>query len=90
MLWNYLASQNACIYIYIRLMPPPPSPLQLLAIDRPNELISSFPLVMIPVFLVPLSVLLHLASLKKLRQTDTKKRDLNPLQPGIARAHRTV
>jgi hypothetical protein len=56
-----------------------PSPLQLLALDRPNELIGSFPLVMIPVFLVPLSVLLHLASLEKLRQTDSKKRDLNPL-----------
>jgi hypothetical protein len=59
-----------------------PSPLQLLALDRPNELISSFPLVMIPVFLVPLSVLLHLASLEKLHQTDSKKRDLNPLHPG--------
>jgi hypothetical protein len=59
-----------------------PSPLQLLALDRPNELISSFPLVMIPVFLVPLSVLLHLASLNKLRQTDAKKRDLDQLQAG--------
>jgi hypothetical protein len=43
-----------------------PSPLQLLAFDAPNQLISEFPLVLIPVFLVPLSVLLHLASLKKL------------------------
>lgn len=45
-----------------------PSPLQALAFDRPNELITAFPLVLIPVFLVPLSVLLHLASLNKLRQ----------------------
>jgi hypothetical protein len=59
-----------------------PSPMQLLALDRPNELIGSFPLVMIPVFLVPLSVLLHLASLEKLHQTDPKKRDLNPLRSG--------
>jgi hypothetical protein len=59
-----------------------PSPLQLLALDRPNELISSFPLVMIPVFLVPLSMLLHLASLEKLHQTDSKKLDLNALRPG--------
>jgi hypothetical protein len=59
-----------------------PSPLQLLALDRPNELISSFPLVMIPVFLVPLSVSLHLASLQKLRQTDTEKRDLDQIQAG--------
>ena len=47
-----------------------PSPLQLLALDHPNELISSFPLAMVPVFLVPLSVLLHLASLEKLRRLE--------------------
>jgi hypothetical protein len=45
-----------------------PSPFQLFAFDLPNELISRFPLVLIPVFLVPLSVLLHLASLAKLRR----------------------
>jgi hypothetical protein len=31
----------------------------------------SFPLAMVPVFLVPLSMLLHLASLEKLRQAET-------------------
>ena len=44
-----------------------PSQLQLVAFDRPNVLITMFPLVMIPAFLVPLSVLLHFASLYKLR-----------------------
>ncbi len=48
-----------------------PSQFQALAFDRPNELIGAFPLAMIPVLLVPLSVLLHLASLKKLRSTET-------------------
>jgi hypothetical protein len=43
-----------------------PSPLQLFAFDQPNELVSAFPLVLIPVFLVPVSVLLHLTSLAKL------------------------
>jgi hypothetical protein len=47
-----------------------PSPVQLLALDRPNELITAFPLVLIPVFIVPLSVLLHLASLQKLRRNE--------------------
>jgi hypothetical protein len=42
-----------------------PSPFQLFAFDLPNELISEFPLVLVPVFLVPVSVLLHLASLSK-------------------------
>jgi hypothetical protein len=50
-----------------------PSPFQMLALDRPNTLISAFPLAMIPVFLVPLSVLLHLASLAKLRQAETAR-----------------
>jgi hypothetical protein len=45
-----------------------PSPVQLFAFDLPNELVSRFPLVLIPVFLVPVSVLLHLASLTKLRR----------------------
>ena len=56
-----------------------PSQLQILAFDRPNELISAFPLVMIPAFLVPLAVLLHLVSLEKLRQTETGPTILNPL-----------
>ena len=46
-----------------------PSPFQLFAFDRPNELISAFPLVLIPTYLVPVSVLLHLASLAKLHRT---------------------
>ena len=61
-----------------------PSQLQLLAFDRPNDLISAFPLVMIPVFLVPLSVLLHLASLEKLRQTENRPRVLNTVLAGGA------
>jgi hypothetical protein len=36
-----------------------PSPFQLFAFDLPNELIRQFPLVLVPVFLVPVSVLLH-------------------------------
>lgn len=49
-----------------------PSRLQMFAFDAPNELISAFPLVMIPVFAVPLSILLHFASLEKLRQMEAK------------------
>jgi hypothetical protein len=45
-----------------------PSPFQLFAFDLPNELVSRFPLVLIPVFVVPVSALLHLASLTKLRR----------------------
>lgn len=43
-----------------------PSRFQTLAFDAPNQLVSIFPLAMIPTFLVPLSVLLHLASLRQI------------------------
>ena len=46
-----------------------PSPIQQFAFDLPNELVGTFPLILIPIYLVPLSVLLHLASLTKLRRT---------------------
>jgi hypothetical protein len=42
------------------------SPSPLFSYAPPNELISVFPLVLISVYLVPLSVVLHLASLAKL------------------------
>jgi hypothetical protein len=52
------------------------SPLQRFALDHPNDLITAFPLVMIPVFLVPLAILLHLASLKDLSRSQTADRVL--------------
>ena len=43
--------------------------LQAFSFDAPNELISArFPLVMVPVFAVPLAVILHVVSLIKLRR----------------------
>jgi hypothetical protein len=38
------------------------------ALDHPNELISGFPLVLIPTFLVPLAIVLHIISLIQLRR----------------------
>jgi hypothetical protein len=67
--WNLLGLLDLLVAVTTGFLTSP-SPLQLLAFDRPNELISAFPLAMIPVFLVPLSVLLHLASLEKLRQAE--------------------
>jgi hypothetical protein len=43
-----------------------PSPYQLLAFDRPNELIAQHPFVLVPIFFVPLSIILHGLSLWKL------------------------
>ncbi len=67
-----------------------PSALQIFAFDNPNELVSAFPLVLIPVFLVPLSILLHLASLTKLRRTVSRAKsalERGPIEP-VARAAR--
>lgn len=44
-----------------------PGPLQALSLNAPNVLITSWPLVLVPAFAVPLSVLLHLAVLRKLK-----------------------
>lgn len=70
--WNLFGIADLIVAVATGLLTAP-SPLQRLAFDAPNELISAFPLVMVPVFLVPLSVLLHLASLKKLRQTERER-----------------
>lgn len=50
-----------------------PSPFQRLSLSAPNELITAFPLVMIPVFVVPVSILLHLMSLMKLRRAGVQR-----------------
>lgn len=51
-----------------------PSPFQLLASGDPNLLVSRLPLVLIPVFAVPLSFLLHLVTLRRLRQLPERDR----------------
>jgi hypothetical protein len=67
--WNWLGIVDLIVAVGTGFLTSP-SPLQMLSFNAPNDLISAFPLVMVPVFLVPLSILLHLASLKKLRQTN--------------------
>ncbi|NOU22941.1 MAG: MFS transporter [Methyloglobulus sp.] len=64
-MWNIFGLVDLVVAVTTGILTSP-SPLQLFAFDHPNELITIFPLVLIPVFLVPVSVLLHLASLLKL------------------------
>jgi hypothetical protein len=66
--WNLLGLLDLAVALTTGFLSSP-SPLQVFAFDRPNVLIAAFPLVLIPVFLVPLAILLHLTSLQKLRQT---------------------
>jgi hypothetical protein len=52
-----------------------PSPLQRFAFDHPNRLIATFPLILIPTFLVPLAILLHIVSLTQLRRAGVRPRE---------------
>lgn len=65
--WNFLGLLDLVVAVTTGFLTSP-SRFQMLSLDKPNELVSAFPLVLIPVFLVPLSVLLHFASLWKLRR----------------------
>ncbi len=65
--WNLFGLADLVVAVTAGMLTSP-SPFQLFAFELPNELVSRFPLVLIPVFLVPVSVLLHLASLSKLRR----------------------
>jgi len=66
-LWNLLGIADLVVAVTAGFLTSP-SPLQIAAFDRPNVLIAMFPLALVPVFAVPLSILLHTASLRKLSQ----------------------
>ena len=76
--WNLLGLADLVVAVTTGFLSSP-SPIQLFAFDNPNTLITAFPLVMIPVFLVPLAVLLHLASLAKLRRNEALSHDLRQI-----------
>jgi hypothetical protein len=50
------------------------SPSALFAYEPPNQLIAAFPLVLVPIYLVPLAILLHLATLVKLHRENSHGR----------------
>ena len=65
-LWNWLGISDLVVAVATGFLSAP-SRFQIFSLDAPNVLIGSFPLVMIPIFAVPLSIVLHLASLSKIR-----------------------
>jgi hypothetical protein len=64
-LWNVLGLLDLAVAVTTGFLTSP-SPIQMLAFDRPNQMITEYPLVLVPTFAVPLAVLLHVASLVKL------------------------
>jgi hypothetical protein len=59
-IWNLLGIADLVIAVTLGFLTSP-SPFQVAAFDRPSALIAMFPLSLIPVFAVPLSILLHIA-----------------------------
>jgi len=65
--WNLFGMADHLMAIGLG-MATSPGPLQQLALDQPNLLIGRYPLVLIPTFIVPLSLTLHGLSLWKWRR----------------------
>ena len=63
--WNLLGIADLVMAVSLGFLSSP-GILQILSLGEPNVMISAYPLVMIPVFAVPLSILLHVCSLTKL------------------------
>ena len=65
-IWNYLGIADLIMSITLGLLTYP-EPLQVIPTTVSNGPIAQFPLVLVPVFAVPLSILLHLLTLRRLR-----------------------
>lgn len=65
--WNFVGIADLTLALTLGISTYP-RPVQLLPAEPTNELIALFPLVMVPLFAVPLSLLLHLLSLRVLKR----------------------
>ena len=73
--WNVLGIADLVMAVTLGFLSSP-GPLHLLSLDNPNVMASAYPLVMVPVFAVPLSILLHVCSLTKLSRDAREQSDL--------------
>jgi hypothetical protein len=64
--WNVVGILDLIVAVAMGFLSSP-GPFQALALANPNMLITAFPLVLVPLYAVPLSILLHLAALKRLK-----------------------
>lgn len=62
-LWNVVGIIDLIVAVALGFLTSP-GPFHLLAFDAPNLLITAYPLVMVPAFGVPLSILLHIFALR--------------------------
>jgi hypothetical protein len=64
-IWNVLGIADLALALTLGFLSSP-TPFQMIALGHPNRNIAIYPLVMIPTFAVPLSILLHALSLRQL------------------------
>ncbi len=90
-LWNLLGITDLAIAVCMGMLSSP-GPFHVFALEHPNTLIGSFPIVMIPAFAVPNSIILHGLSLWQLRRmgkTAINKGTHQPPEFGADLAQRT-
>lgn len=66
--WNVLGILDLAVALTLGFLSSP-TRFQLLALDAPNRVVGTYPLVMIPAFAVPLALILHGLSLWQLRRS---------------------
>jgi hypothetical protein len=69
--WNVLGIADLVLAITLGALTSP-GRLQMLSFDQPNTLVGVYPIVMVPVFGVPLSIILHGLSLRQLRSREPR------------------
>jgi hypothetical protein len=77
--WNIAGIADFVIAIVLGTMTSP-TPYELLANAQPNALVSRFPLVLVPTFGVPVSMILHAIALRRLTtpRASPSRRELTP------------
>jgi len=70
--WNVLGILDLAVALTLGFLSSP-TRFQLLALDAPNRLVGTYPLVMIPAFAVPLALILHGLSIWQLRRSGRAK-----------------
>ena len=83
--WNVLGLLDFAIAISIGILSAP-GPLQLIVPDRPSIGAGTYPLVLIPTFAVPSSILLHALSLRQLRRIGRSRRSYSAAAASVAAA----
>ncbi len=68
--WNIIGFAELSLAIFLGFFTSP-TPYQWLALNNPNKLLFDFPLALVPTFAVPLSLLLHIFSLRVLIKNKT-------------------